>query len=126
MTQQTAEERQTLRPIEDEYILEAEKQEALSGSAANLFDLRVIIGALFVVYGVVLVVLGLLDSPAEIAKSAGVRINLWTGIGMLALAAVFFVWVKLRPLTHALAHATEDAEQAYPPPPEASPRRPAH
>lgn len=126
MTQQTAEERQTLRPIEDEYILEAEKQEALSGSAANLFDLRVIIGALFVVYGVVLVVLGLLDSPAEIAKSAGVRINLWTGIGMLALAAVFFVWVKLRPLTHALAQATEDAELAYPPPPEASPRRPAH
>src|SRR5512144_1802453 len=126
MTQQTAEERQTLRPIEDEYILEAEKQEALSGSAANLFDLRVIIGALFVVYGVVLVVLGLLDSPAEIAKSAGVRINLWTGIGMLALAAVFFVWVKLRPLTHALAQATEDAEQAYPPPPEGSPRRPAH
>lgn len=116
MTQPIAE-RETLRPIEDEYILEAEKQESLSGAAANLFDLRMIIGSLFVVYGVVLVVLGLFDTPAEVAKSAGVRINLWTGIGMLALAAVFLTWVKLRPLTHELARAAE-AQQDFPAEPE--------
>ena len=39
--------------------------------AANLFDLRRIIGGLFVVYGVILTVLGLAESDAEIAKSAG-------------------------------------------------------
>jgi hypothetical protein len=126
MTQQTAEARQALRPREDEYILEAEKQETLSGAAANLFDLRMIIGALFVVYGVVLVVLGLFDSPAEVAKSAGVRINLWTGIGMLALAAVFLTWVKLRPLTHELARAAE-AQRDFPAEPEGTAAgRPVH
>ena len=53
--------------------------------AANLFDLRRIIGGLFVLYGVVLTIVGLGDSDAEIAKAAGVRINLSAGLGMLAL-----------------------------------------
>ena len=40
-----------------------------------------------------------MDSAAEIAKAAGVRINLWTGLGMLALGLGFLLWAKLRPLT---------------------------
>jgi hypothetical protein len=66
--------------------------------AANLFDLRRIIGALFVLYGVVLTIVGLGDSDAEIAKAAGVRINLWAGLGMLALGLFFIAWALWRPL----------------------------
>jgi hypothetical protein len=66
--------------------------------AANLFDLRRIIGGLFVLYGVVLTIVGLGDSEAEIAKAAGVRINLFAGLGMLALGIFFIAWALLRPL----------------------------
>lgn len=64
----------------------------------SLFDLRYLIGGLFVVYGLVVGVAGLLDSAAEVRRSAGIRINLWTGIGMLAVGAVFLAWARWRPL----------------------------
>lgn len=66
--------------------------------AANLFDLRRIIGGLFVLYGVVLTIVGLGDSDAEIEKAAGVHINLYAGLGMLALGLFFIAWALLRPL----------------------------
>jgi hypothetical protein len=66
--------------------------------AANLFDLRRIIGGLFLLYGAVLTIVGLGDSEAEVTKAAGVRINLYAGLGMLALGAAFVVWALLRPL----------------------------
>jgi hypothetical protein len=70
-----------------------------SQSTRNLFDLRVIIGGLFTVYGIYLVILGIFDDPAAIQKAAGVRINLWAGIGMLVMSSSFLLWAKLRPLT---------------------------
>jgi hypothetical protein len=76
--------------------------------AANLFDLRRIIGGLFLLYGAILVVLGLGASNASIAKSAGVHINLWAGIGMLVLGALFLVWAFTRPLGAQLAAAESD------------------
>jgi hypothetical protein len=66
--------------------------------AANLFDLRRIIGGLFLLYGVVLTIAGLTDSDAEVAKAAGVRINLYAGLGMLLLGGFFVAWALLRPL----------------------------
>jgi hypothetical protein len=66
--------------------------------AANLFDLRRIIGGLFVVYGVVLAVLGLFASDEEIDKAAGVNINLWAGVGMLAFGILMILWALTRPL----------------------------
>jgi hypothetical protein len=75
--------------------------------AANLFDLRRIIGGVFGVWGVVLVVLGLTESDAEIAKAADVNINLWAGLGMLALSAIFLVWAFTRPLGQQLAELEE-------------------
>ena len=71
---------------------------AREAQAANLFDLRRIIGGLFVLYGVVLTIVGLGDSDAEIDKAAGVQINLWAGLGMLALGLAFIAWALLRPL----------------------------
>jgi hypothetical protein len=85
--------------VHDEYIDEAEAAEVDHGAASNLFDLRTIIGALFTLYGVILTVYGIIDSQAQVDKAAGVRINLWTGLGMLALGLCFLLWVKLRPLT---------------------------
>lgn len=69
------------------------------GSASSrLFDLRDLIAGIFAVFGVALIVAGALDGPAELAKASGVRINLWTGIGMVALSAVFVAWRLWRPL----------------------------
>jgi hypothetical protein len=66
--------------------------------AANLFDLRRIIGGLFVVLGLLLAILGLFDSQEEIDKAAGVNINLWGGLGMLVLGLLFVAWALVRPL----------------------------
>jgi hypothetical protein len=41
---------------------------------------------------------GLFDSPDEIAKAQGVRVNLWTGLGMLLLGLFFLGWQWPRPL----------------------------
>ena len=67
-------------------------------TASKLFDLRTLIGGLFVLYGVLLSVVGLFDNDAEIAKADGIRINLWLGLAMLLLGALFLLWVRLRPL----------------------------
>src|SRR5262249_5164459 len=65
----------------------------------SAFDVRVVIALLIGVYGLVLTVLGIgFTTDAEIDKAAGVNINLWAGIGMLIVAAVFVLWTRLRPL----------------------------
>ncbi|WP_250033432.1 hypothetical protein [Paractinoplanes maris] len=66
-------------------------------AAARLFDVRRVIGGLFVVYGVIVTLIGLFDSQAEIDKAEGVRINLWMGIGMLVLGLLFLLWLRLNP-----------------------------
>lgn len=66
-------------------------------AAARLFDVRRVIGGLFVLYGVLVGAAGLFDSSEEIDKAQGVRINLWAGLGMLALGALFLLWQWLRP-----------------------------
>jgi uncharacterized membrane protein len=76
--------------------------------AANLFDLRRIIGGLFILYGLILVVVGLGDSDASIAKASGVHINLLTGIGMLVVGGLFLLWAFTRPLSEQLAEAESD------------------
>ena len=75
---------------EDPHIQQSEQAEIdadRAAKAANLFDLRRIIGGLFVIYGVILTVLGLGESDASIEKSAGVNVNLYAGLAMLAVAA---------------------------------------
>jgi hypothetical protein len=64
-----------------------------------MFDVRLIIALLMGVYGLVLTILGIgFTTDEQIARSAGVNINLWAGLGMLALAAAFVAWARLRPL----------------------------
>ena len=45
----------------------------------GLFDIRRLIGGLFLIYGVILTVLGLGESDASIAKSADINVNLYAG-----------------------------------------------
>jgi hypothetical protein len=77
---------------------EAEVEAHRAARAANLFDIRRLIGGLFVIYGVILVVLGLGESDASIDKSAGINVNLDAGLGMLVLGVLFIAWALLRPL----------------------------
>jgi hypothetical protein len=83
--------------------------ERRAARAANLFDLRRIIGGLFTVWGVLLIILGATDSDAEIHKAAGININLWAGFGMLLFGVLMLLWAFTRPLGTELAQA-EDGE----------------
>jgi hypothetical protein len=87
---------------EDPHIQQSEEAEMdaqRAARAANLFDVRRLIGGLFVIYGVILVVLGLGESDASIDKSAGININLYAGLGMLVMGLLFVAWALLRPLS---------------------------
>jgi hypothetical protein len=77
----------------------AEQDEELKrvSSAARLFDVRRVIGGLFVVYGLIVSVIGLFDSKSEIDKAQGVRINLWMGLAMLALGLLMLFWLWVNP-----------------------------
>jgi hypothetical protein len=93
-------ERSDASPTGDPLIAQAESEadRRRAARAANLFDIRRLIGGLFVIYAVILIVLGLGASDASIEKSADVNINLWAGLGMLALGLFFIAWALLRPL----------------------------
>jgi xanthine/uracil/vitamin C permease (AzgA family) len=97
------------RPDEDQLVAETEEEVSEeAASKARLFDVRRVIGGLFVVYGVIVTVTGLLDSQAEIQKAQGVRVNLWTGLAMLALGALFLLWQWWRPLEIGHPHDPEN------------------
>ena len=72
--------------------------EAPQSAAAKLFDLRVLIGGLFLVYGVVLLIVGIVGSSHVKNKAAGININLWTSIGLLVFAFLMLAWALLRPV----------------------------
>ncbi|GGV38766.1 hypothetical protein [Streptomyces spectabilis] len=76
---------------------EVSELERKSATAARLFDIRRIIGGLFVVYGVIVTIAGITASDADLDKAEGININLWTGLGMLALGLFFLTWLWLRP-----------------------------
>jgi hypothetical protein len=81
---------------------EAEREAHRTARAANLFDVRRFIGGLFAIYGVILTVMGIGASDADIDRAAGINVNLWTGLAMLAVAAVFLVWAFTRPMSKLL------------------------
>jgi hypothetical protein len=98
----------------DELIDEAEGAEQQEGASddarrANLLDLRRIIAGLFALYGVVLFVLGLGASDADLRRAHGVNVNLTVGIALVVIAAFFLAWALLRPLGRELAEAEQRA-----------------
>lgn len=81
--------------------------EPVKKQRVGLFDLRYVLALLFLVYGVVLTVMGLaFTSQAGLDKADGININLWAGIVMFLVGVVFSLWARLRPIV--VAVSTED------------------
>lgn len=72
--------------------------DAPQSAAAKLFDIRLLIGGLFTLYGVLLTVAGFFTSSSARRQAAGININLWLGIGMLIVGLLFLLWRRLSPL----------------------------
>jgi hypothetical protein len=64
---------------------------------AKLFDLRTFTGALFLIFGVIVTIVGFTASDADIEKAAGINLSLLLGVIMLVMGAVFIVWMLVRP-----------------------------
>ena len=64
---------------------------------AGAFDIRNIIGALLGVYGVILTLAGIFGDQA-LDKTGDVNASLWTGLGLLVVAAFFLGWARLKPI----------------------------
>jgi hypothetical protein len=77
---------------------ETDEDEVAAARAANRFDLRRIIGGVFLLYGVILVVTGIVGSHEVKTKADGININLWTGLAMLIVAIGMIAWALLRPV----------------------------
>ena len=56
-------------------------------------DVRLPMGAMFVLLGAVLAITGLVTDSAANARSLGINVNLWWGLVMLALGAVMLALV---------------------------------
>lgn len=63
---------------------------------SRLFDIRLIVGGLLTLYGLIVLIAGLVQMHP--AKSSGMHLNLWTGLGMLAVGLFMLAWMRLRPL----------------------------
>ena len=80
---------------------------------AGAFDVRVIIGALLGIYGLILLVMGLFADP-ETDKTGGPNANLWAGLALLVVAGAFLLWWRLRPIV--VAPPEQDDDRGAPPP----------
>ena len=91
----------------------SDSTEEAPNSASTLFDLRTVIAILFGVYGIVLLIVAFVDSPQqELDKSGGLHINLWSGIVMLVAAALFVLWVRVKPTLAVAEDAADDRPEA--------------
>jgi uncharacterized membrane protein len=77
-----------------------QEQKDAAVRSTRRFDLRRILGGLFVVYGLIVTVIGVTDLGTDAAgkQTGGIAINLWTGLAMLVLGGLFFVWDRLAPV----------------------------
>jgi len=65
-------------------------------------DIRLPIGIIFIIYGLILLVYGALTDPAIFERSLGVNIDLWWGAAMLVFGffmggLAFRAWRQNRP-----------------------------
>src|ERR1035437_5746643 len=66
-------------------------------AASKLFDIRLIIGGLFTLYGLMLTISGFFTSASDRQKASGINISLGLGIGTLVLGGLFLLWRYLSP-----------------------------
>src|SRR5947209_4371570 len=86
------------RPFGASTETDPELDEVAAAKAANRFDIRRIIGGVFLVYGLTLAITGIVGSEHVKNKAAGVNINLFTGLGMIVFAILMISWALLRPV----------------------------
>ena len=72
-------------------------RQASEKQTAGALDIRNIIGGLLGVYGVILVLMGLFGDK-ELEKTGDVNANLWAGLALVAVSAVFLTWARLKPI----------------------------
>jgi hypothetical protein len=77
---------------------ESDEDEAKAARAANKFDIRRLIGGLFILYSLILIALGVFGSHAVKNKAAGINIDLWTGLGMLVFGLLMIYRALSRPV----------------------------
>jgi hypothetical protein len=77
---------------------QSDEDEAEAARAANRFDIRRLIGALFCLYALILIALGIFGSYTIKHKAAGINIDLWTGLGMLVFGILMLFWAFSRPV----------------------------
>lgn len=66
---------------------------------AGLFDVRNIIAVLMGIYGVVLLIMGLVNfTETDKKKADDINLNLWCGLGMIIFAIGMALWCYLRPI----------------------------
>lgn len=85
-------------PTHDNAAAGTTKSGSSARHGAGLFDIRNIIGALLGLYGIILIVTSFVTSDADRAKADGANLNLWTGLGLLAVAAALIGWAVTRPI----------------------------
>src|SRR3954471_522237 len=88
--------------------------DAPQSAAAKLFDIRLLIGGLFTLYGLMLTVAGFFTSDSARQKASGININLWLGIGMLVLGLLFLLWRQVNPLRIEPPPVEENPTDPYP------------
>jgi hypothetical protein len=74
-----------------------DEDEIKAARAANRFDIRRIIGGVFILYSLILIALGLFGSTHVKNKAAGINIDLWTGLAMLVFGGLMIFWALARP-----------------------------
>ncbi len=93
-------------------LSEKEKKDLVAST--RRFDLRRILGALFVVYGVIVTIIGIVNFAPDVKRTGGIAINLWAGLAMLVLGLLFFLWDRLSPVPEediVTSAQQEDAER---------------
>jgi hypothetical protein len=81
---------------------------------ARLYDLRSAIAALFTAFGVIVSLTGVFADDADLVKSEGINVSLWTGVGMLVLAGCFWIWLFVVPPDVPTGHSAADFEAPQP------------
>jgi hypothetical protein len=77
---------------------------------AGLFDVRIIIGALLTLYGVVVLVTGLVGgSGTADSHTDGDTIDTWVGAALLVIGILFVLWARARPVVVDEAQVERDA-----------------
>jgi hypothetical protein len=77
----------------------AEPETGERAHRAGIFDIRVFIGALLGVYGVILTLTGLFGTDDEaLSKTDDFNINLVAGLVLIVASVAFIAWARLRPV----------------------------